>query len=79
MTTRSSVIFETLQDLLAQQLEVSLGEIRPETVLGDAGLDSLSRIDFALSLEKRFNCQFEEGKILRWRTVQDIIDAIEMA
>lgn len=77
MAIHSSTTMGTLQMLLAQQLERSPEEIRPETKLEDIDLDSLARIDLALSLERCFDCQFEEGKVLKWRTVQDIVDAIE--
>lgn len=79
MAIHSSTPMETLQMLLAQQLERSPEEIRPETKLADIDLDSLARIDLALSLERCFDCQFEEGKVLKWRTVQDIVAAIEEA
>lgn len=77
MTIHHMSTFDTLQELLSQQLEISTDVIQLETVLDTIDLDSLARIDFALALEKRFTCQFEERNILKWKTVQDIVDAID--
>lgn len=76
MTIRSTSTLETLQALIAQQLGLSPEAIQPETVLEEIDLDSLMRIDLAVSLEKHFQRTFEEQVAIKWKTVQDIIDTV---
>ena len=72
------MIFETVRELLAHQLEVSPESITPETdIFEDLGADSLDIVDLVMSLEEEFDCEIPDEEIENIKTVGDIVKYIE--
>ncbi len=69
------MIFEKIVKILRDYKDVEAGGITPDTTFEALGLDSLDRVELAMSVEEEFSIQLEltEGM----RTVQGLVDAIE--
>ncbi len=69
------MIFEKIVRILRDYKDVEAESITPETTFESLGLDSLDRVELAMSVEEEFSIQLEltEGM----RTVQGLVDAIE--
>lgn len=74
-------VSERVRHLVQECFEVSFEEISPETHLeGEFGADSLDIVELTNSIEEEFeeeNVEFDPAEIPEWRTVGDVIDAVE--
>ena len=77
------VVFERVRKIIADQLGVEEGEIKPETsFVDDLNADSLDLVELIMSLEEEFS---KEGKSIevsdedaeKIATVQDAVDYIK--
>lgn len=71
-------IRETVNAALAEEFELELADMKPETHLyEDLGLDSLDAVDMVIVLENSFGVKLREEQSLREiRTLQDIYNFI---
>jgi acyl carrier protein len=53
--------------------------VRPETKLSELGIDSLARIECVFTIEDTLHVEIRESDLWKLRTVQDIIDCVELA
>lgn len=67
-------IIEKINSSLAEEFELDLGEMTPETTLyEDMGLDSLDVVDLVIVLETAFGMKIREEEAIRSiRTLGDI-------
>lgn len=67
-------IIEKINSSLAEEFELDLGEMTPETTLyEDMGLDSLDVVDLVIVLETAFSMKIREEEAIRnIRTLGDI-------
>lgn len=67
-------IIEKINSSLAEEFELGLGEMTPETTLyEDMGLDSLDVVDLVIVLETAFGMKIREEEAIRnIRTLGDI-------
>lgn len=67
-----------VKKLLAEQLDISLDEIKPESTLKDLCADSLDTVEILLSLEETFEIDIDdETAETALKTVKDVIDYVE--
>ena len=72
------MVYETVRELLARQLEIDPALIGPNTdILEDLGADSLDIVDLVMSLEEEFDCEIPDEEIENIKTVGDIVKYIE--
>ncbi len=69
------MIFEKIVRILRDYKDVEAGSITPDTTFESLGLDSLDRVELAMSVEEEFSIQLELTESMR--TVQGLVDAIE--
>lgn len=78
-----AVVFERVRKIIAEQLGVDEGEVKPETsFVDDLNADSLDLVELIMSLEEEFS---KEGKSIEVSdedaekivTVQDAVDYIK--
>jgi len=55
-------MFEKIAAHLAEQLAISVDEIRPETTLEDLGIDSLDTVELIMDLEEMLGVDLEIGE-----------------
>ncbi|HWR24141.1 MAG TPA: phosphopantetheine-binding protein [Feifaniaceae bacterium] len=69
------MIFEKIVKILRDYKDIEAESIAPDTTFEELGLDSLDRVELAMSVEEAFSIQLELTESMR--TVQGLVDAIE--
>ena len=68
-------MFEKVCKMLAEQLNVPVDSIKPESeVVKDLGADSLDVVELIMALEDEYGITLPEGEVETLKTVQDIVD-----
>ena len=70
--------FETVRDMIAEQLKVDAAEIKPESrLMEDLKADSANVMVLIMDLEDAFNMTVDDSAITALRTVGDVVKYIE--
>jgi len=70
-------MFERIQKIIANQLNIPAERIKPETrVLEDLSADSLDMIEMITEMESEFSISITDDQIAGMQTVQDVVDFI---
>jgi acyl carrier protein len=73
----SSNIDERVKKIVAEQLGVSEGEIKPESsFVEDLGADSLDTVELVMALEEEFDCEIPDDQAEKITTVKQAIEYI---
>lgn len=71
-------IFEKLQSIIAEQLELDAETITYDShILDDLGADSLDVVDLIMSVEDEFGVEVPDEALENIRTVEDMVKYIE--
>ena len=71
-------IVERLKRLIAENLGVSLDEVRNDAAfIDDLGADSLDNVELVMAIEKEFDIEIPDEDAEEISTVQDAIDYIQ--
>ena len=72
--------FEKLQKIIAEVLNLSEEEIRPDsTFVDDLGADSLDVFQIIMGIEEEFDSEIDNEEAEKITTVQDAVDQIKKA
>ena len=72
--------FEKLQKIIAEVLNLSEEEIRPDsTFVDDLGADSLDVVQIIMGIEEEFDIEIDNEEAEKITTVQDAVDQIKKA
>ncbi len=72
--------FEKLQKIIAEVLNLSEEEIRPDsTFVDDLGADSLDVFQIIMGIEEEFDIEIDNEEEEKITTVQDAVDQIKKA
>ena len=72
--------FEKLQKIIAEVLNLSEEEIRPDsTFVDDLGADSLDVFQIIMGIEEEFDIEIDNEEAEKVTTVQDAVDQIKKA
>ena len=72
--------FEKLQKIIAEVLNLSEEEIRPDsTFVDDLGADSLDVFQIIMGIEEEFDIEIDTDEAEKIVTVQDAVDQIKKA
>ena len=72
--------FEKLQKIIAEVLNLSEEEIRPDsTFVEDLGADSLDIVELIMGIEEEFDIEIDNEEAEKITTVQDAVDQIKKA
>lgn len=70
-------IFSKVQEIVAEQLEVALSEVKPEAnFANDLGADSLDTVELVMALEEAFDIEIPDEAAEGITTVQACVDYI---
>lgn len=73
-----SEVFERIREYLADQLDVELEKITPDSdIVEDFGADSLDVIDMITTLSDEFGVEIPDEDIENFRTVGDVVSYVE--
>ena len=71
-------MFETLKNILVEELQLDADEIKPESELAnDLGINSIELADLVMLCEDRFGIEIEDNDIHKFVTIQDVVDYME--
>lgn len=74
----TTMIFETVRDIIAAQLGMGASKITPESdIINDLGLDSLDIVELVMTLEEKWNIVADDEDIKTLKTVADVVKYIE--
>ena len=72
------MVYERIKELLAEQLEVDPGDIKPETnVIDDLGADSLDIAEFIVNIEDEYDIVISEDELEGIVTVGNFAEFVE--
>lgn len=70
-------IFDKVQKIVAEQLGVEAGEVKPEAnFANDLGADSLDTVELVMALEEEFDIEIPDEAAEKILTVQQAVDYI---
>ena len=70
-------IVERVKRLIAENLGVSVEEVRPDaSFIDDLGADSIARVELVMAIEKEFDVAIPDDEAEELNTVQQAIDYI---
>ena len=72
------MIFETVRELLAHQLEIDPAQIGPQTdILEDLGADSLDIVELVMAIEEEYDIVITDERAANVRTVEQLVEMLE--
>ncbi|MGC8712688.1 MAG: acyl carrier protein [Leptodesmis sp.] len=72
-----SEIFEKVQKIVAEQLQVDVSEVTPQaSFANDLGADSLDTVELVMALEEEFDIEIPDEAAEEIATVQAAVDYI---
>ncbi|MBQ8975079.1 MAG: acyl carrier protein [Oscillospiraceae bacterium] len=72
------MVFDTIREMLADQLEISEDKISMETdILSDLGADSLDVVELIMGIENEYGIVITDEAVHNFRTVGDVVEFIE--
>ena len=72
--------FETVRDMIAEQLKVDPAQIKPESrLMEDLKADSANIMVMIMDMEDRFGITVEDDQIMKMKTVGDVVEYIAKA
>lgn len=74
----TGMIYETVRELLAHQLEIDPAQIGPQTdILEDLGADSLDIVELVMAIEEEYDIVITDERAANVRTVEQLVDMLE--
>ncbi len=71
-------MFEEIAKILAEQLNIPLSRITPESeIVNDLGADSLDVVELLMTLEDNTGKTIPEDKVTDLKTVGDVVNLLE--
>lgn len=78
MTLSRAEILREIQQMMKELFQIEEGRVQPDVRLAeDLDLDSLDAIDLAVKVEETTGLTLTEAVLIKLRTVQDVIVAVE--
>lgn len=73
-------MFETVKELLVEDLQVNPDDITMEAeLINDLGINSLELADMILLCEEKFDIEVKDDDIHKFITVKDVVDYLKEA
>ena len=74
----TGMIYETVRELLAHQLEIDPAQIGPQTdILEDLGADSLDIVELVMAIEEEYDIVITDERAANVRTVEQLVEMRE--
>jgi acyl carrier protein len=71
-------IEEKLVAIVRKEKEIPAEQLRPETLLTDAGIDSLDALTILFAIEEEFRISVPDDRARAMKTFGDMIDLVEV-
>lgn len=70
-------IEETLIGIVRQEKHIAEDLLKPETVLAEAGIDSLDSLTILFAIEEQFHISIPDDRARAVRTFSDLVDIVQ--
>jgi len=71
-------MFETIKNLLVEELQIDANDIKPESELAnDLGVNSIELADLIMACEDKFGIEIDDEDMRKFITIQDFCDYLE--
>lgn len=71
-------MFETLKNLLVEELQIDADEIKPESELAnDLGINSIELADLVMLCEDKFDLEIADEDLHKFITIGDVVTYLE--
>ncbi len=70
-------IEQKLLDIVRQEKDLPDGKLSAETILADAGIDSLDALSILFVIEEQFGISIPDARARAIRTFGDMVDVVE--
>ena len=71
-------MFETLKNLLVEELQLDADDIKPEAELAnDLGINSIELADLVMLCEDKFGIEIQDDDIHKFVTIGDVVGYLE--
>ena len=71
-------MFETLKNLLVEELQLNADDIKPESELAnDLGINSIELTDLIMLCEDKFGVTIEDEDLHKFVTIADVVSYLE--
>jgi len=70
-------MFETVQKIIADRMDIDASEIKPDSTFADLSVDSLDMVEITMDLEEAFSITIEQDDSMA--SIADLIAYIEKA
>ena len=71
-------MFETLKNILIEELQLDADDIKPEAELAnDLGINSIELADLVMLCEDKFGIEIQDDDIHKFVTVEDVVNYLE--
>ena len=71
-------MFETLKNLLVEELQLNADDIKPESELAnDLGINSIGLADLIMLCEDKFGVTIEDEDLHKFVTIADVVSYLE--
>ena len=71
-------MFETLKNLLVEELQLNADDIKPESELAnDLGINSIELADLIMLCEDKFGVTMEDEDLQKFVTIADVVSYLE--
>lgn len=71
-------MFETVKNMLVEELQLDPDEITPESELtNDLGINSIELADLVMTCEEKFGVEIEDDDIHKFVTIADVVEYLE--
>lgn len=71
-------MFETLKNILVEELQLDPDDIKPESELvNDLGVNSIELADLIMLCEDKFGIEIEDEDIHKFVTINDVVNYLE--
>ena len=71
------MIFDSVKEIIVDELGVEGSAVTMESTLEDLGADSLDAVELIMALEEEYDLEFAEDEVKAMKSVKNIVDYIE--
>lgn len=72
------MVFEKLQDIIVEELDVEKSEVTIDaSITDDLGADSLDAVELVMAIEEEFGIDVSDEVAQQFKTVRQIVEYIE--
>ena len=70
--------FETIRDIIVEQLNVEPSMVTEDTnLMKDLEADSLDAVEIIMAIEEQFDIEIPDDEAEKFQTVEDLVDYVE--